>query len=159
MKQDEHNIPWPKYWRWTLDVGRCGCLQVLFLVFASTVCSIRHIPITLLWWVSMIAVIMLPWIILTIVNLCIRIVWWMRIGRIVTWKGVRRITGEYPHTYRLFVEELRPLSMSFGTYRQEGGWSSILLREEESGKMWVVFGQLPNRFVECDVKIIKICKH
>ncbi len=46
--------------------------------------------------------------------------------------------------------------MSFGTYTTQGGWNTIVLREEGSGKHWVVHGYLPQDDSKLGLKVVEI---
>src|SRR5579871_2523644 len=156
MNMDEPCIPWPDYRRWTMETAAPGCiaLAVGLLIFVireviSASHGVRHKHESLFdfFWPLAIGFVvgMSPLFILSLINWRIRVSWWIHIGRITTRASVQRIVGSASHRFRLFVKELRPFFMSFGTYVTNGGWSSMVLRDEETGTMWVVLGKLPCR--------------
>jgi hypothetical protein len=96
----------------------------------------------------------LPIIVLSLVNWCIRIVWWYRIGRLTTWKGVRKIIADQTNNHELLIKTISIGFTSFGTYTTIGGWPSFLLRNKENGMTWVVIGEEPNDLEEYGIGLI-----
>jgi hypothetical protein len=140
-------VPWPRYCQWTLEIGPLGCLCVVLGVVATSLLSLWGVQDA---WVHVLAIPgavtalwLLPPIVITAVNAGKWFAWWLRVGRVTTWRGVGRIISADRQAYEVLGKTLFRGPASFGTYMVIGGWDAFVLRNKETGKLWVIWGAAP----------------
>ncbi len=106
MNVDELNIPWPKYRFWTYTTVMPGCVAVIATPFITAITEAithRWLPAFLCSLLIAMLIGLSPLLLLGLINFVIYLVWLIRIGRITTWSGVRRITQSCPNDYQILV--------------------------------------------------------
>jgi len=94
--------------------------------------------------------------VLTLVNMIIRAVWWCRVGRLTTWKKIGNIVLGQTSEYEILVKPIFTGITSFGTYDIEGGWPAFILRKKENGDLWAVIGKIPKDFEEYQIDCVRV---
>jgi hypothetical protein len=71
-----------------------------------------------------------------------RVLWWRKVGRVITWSRLQILVRADLRSYQIVYRSHHTGPVGFGTYRLVGGWASTLLCRD-TGENWVVLGRWP----------------
>lgn len=144
MSSEKPQIPWPTYEQWSTESILIYGLGAGAWVGAYSLLSYWQVKMTWFHYLGIFIVGLiisyLPLLPITILNWQIQIRWSRKIGHRTTWKGLWKIIETEPSKYELIVKRIFTGYSSFGTYNTLGGWNSYILRNKDTGKLWVVSG-------------------
>jgi hypothetical protein len=120
MENKPHST-WPKYWQYSGVTAAPPCIASVVMMAVMVALRFRHIKMNWLQYLGIyfaggMALCLLPRIVITVVNGCICLAWWFRIGRLTTWKSAETRIANEEHQYQIHVKRIYTGMASFGTY-------------------------------------------